>query len=261
MPHWLRKSFWYHQACWANKVAPSPQRGWQRPENHQGTVHGKKQQQFVITMKVANLWRSKERFVKDVYFHPILSLYSEYNRREIEDLSGIKRAGRNINNLRYVDGIALMATSEADLQRAAKHHKWEKWISGPRSQEESTYDNLEESSHTNLHYKFEQLSSGTSENLQIFGNIYFLWWEVSASYQSQNLTRGKNLHELIKDTNRYLRQWKESCTSTLSQSWLMKATRWPLTKQPVTPLTQQNCGSWEECKEYHALNMQQRKQY
>ena len=36
--------------------------------------------------------------------------------REVEDLPGIKVGGRNINELRYADDTALIATSEADLQ-------------------------------------------------------------------------------------------------------------------------------------------------
>ena len=46
----------------------------------------------------------------------IFSLYGGYIMREIEALPGIKIGGRSINNLRYSDDTALIATSEADLQ-------------------------------------------------------------------------------------------------------------------------------------------------
>ena len=57
---------------------------------------------------------------KEVYQGCILSsclfnLYAEYNMRNAgldEAQAGIKAAGRNINNLRYVDDTTLMAESE-----------------------------------------------------------------------------------------------------------------------------------------------------
>ena len=49
----------------------------------------------------------------------LFSLYAEYirwNTRQDEAQAGIKIAGRNISNLRYVDDIALMAESEEELK-------------------------------------------------------------------------------------------------------------------------------------------------
>ena len=46
-------------------------------------------------------------------------LYAEYivwNARLDEAQAGIKIAGRNINNLKYADGTALMAESEEELK-------------------------------------------------------------------------------------------------------------------------------------------------
>ena len=47
----------------------------------------------------------------------LINLYAEYimqNARLYEAQAGIKIAGRNINNLRYADDIALMAESEEE---------------------------------------------------------------------------------------------------------------------------------------------------
>ena len=48
----------------------------------------------------------------------LFNLYAEYimqNARLDEALAGIKTAGRNINNLRYVDDTTLMAESKEEL--------------------------------------------------------------------------------------------------------------------------------------------------
>ena len=49
----------------------------------------------------------------------LFNLYAEYIMRNTgleEAQAGIKIAGRNINNLRYADGITLMAESEEELK-------------------------------------------------------------------------------------------------------------------------------------------------
>ena len=49
----------------------------------------------------------------------LFNLYAEYIMRNAgleEAQAGIKIAGRNINNLRYADGITLMAESEEELK-------------------------------------------------------------------------------------------------------------------------------------------------
>ena len=49
----------------------------------------------------------------------IFNLYAEYSMRNArldETQAGIKIAGRNINNLRYVDDTTLMAESEEELK-------------------------------------------------------------------------------------------------------------------------------------------------
>ena len=49
----------------------------------------------------------------------LFNLYTDYimwNATQDEAQAGIKIAGRNINNLRYADGITLMAESEEELK-------------------------------------------------------------------------------------------------------------------------------------------------
>ena len=49
----------------------------------------------------------------------LFNLYTEYNMRNAgleETQTGIKIAGRNINNLRYVDDTTLMAEIEEELK-------------------------------------------------------------------------------------------------------------------------------------------------
>ena len=61
----------------------------------------------------------EKEYVKDVYCHPAYLTYIEYIMRNAgleETQTGIKIAGRNINNLRYADDTTLMAESEEELK-------------------------------------------------------------------------------------------------------------------------------------------------
>ena len=54
-----------------------------------------------------------------MYYHPIYLTYAVYVMRNAgleEAQTGIKIAGRNINNLRYADDTTLMAESEEELK-------------------------------------------------------------------------------------------------------------------------------------------------
>ena len=58
-------------------------------------------------------------YVKALYCHPAYLTYAEYimwDARLDEAQIGIKIAGRNINNLRYVDDTTLMAEREEELK-------------------------------------------------------------------------------------------------------------------------------------------------
>ena len=60
-----------------------------------------------------------KEYVKAVYCHPAYNLYAEYIMQNagLDDAqTGVKIAGRNINNLRYADDTTLMAESEEELK-------------------------------------------------------------------------------------------------------------------------------------------------
>ena len=60
-----------------------------------------------------------KEYDKAVYCHCLFNLYAEYimwNARLDEAQAGIKIAGRNINNLRYVDDNSLMAENVEALK-------------------------------------------------------------------------------------------------------------------------------------------------
>ena len=60
-----------------------------------------------------------KEYAKAIYCHPAYLTYAEYimrNARLGEAQAGIKIAGRNINNLRYVDDTTLMAEREEELK-------------------------------------------------------------------------------------------------------------------------------------------------
>ena len=62
----------------------------------------------------------KKEYIKAVYYHPAYLTYAEYimqNSRLDEAQFGIKRARRNINNLRNADGTTLMPESKESLKR------------------------------------------------------------------------------------------------------------------------------------------------
>ena len=77
-------------------------------------MHAKKQQ---LKPDMEPLTSSKlgKEYNKAVYCHPAYLTYAEYimwNARLDESQAGIKIAGRNINNLRYVDDTTLRAETE-----------------------------------------------------------------------------------------------------------------------------------------------------
>ena len=55
-----------------------------------------------------------------------------------EAQAGIKIAGRNINNLRYADGITLMAESEEKLKSFLMkvRGEWKSWLKAQHSENE-----------------------------------------------------------------------------------------------------------------------------
>ena len=66
-------------------------------------------------------WTSSKlgkQYVKAIYYHPADLTYAEYIIRNVgldEAQTGVKIAGRNINNFRYADDTTLIAESEKEL--------------------------------------------------------------------------------------------------------------------------------------------------
>ena len=75
-----------------------------------------KKQQLELDMKRQTGSKLRKEYIKAVYCHSCLfNFYAEYIMRNAgleETQTGIKIAGRNINNLRYANYTSLMAESE-----------------------------------------------------------------------------------------------------------------------------------------------------
>ena len=71
-------------------------------------------------MEQSTVFKLGEEYIKAVYCHPAYLTYMQSTSCEmlgwIPAQAGIKIAGRNINNLRYVDDITLMAKSKEELK-------------------------------------------------------------------------------------------------------------------------------------------------
>ena len=71
-----------------------------------------KKQQLELNIEQQSGSKSEKEYDKAVYCHPVYLTFSEYimwNARLDDSQTGIKIAGRNINNLRYADNTTLMA--------------------------------------------------------------------------------------------------------------------------------------------------------
>ena len=78
-----------------------------------------RKQQLELDLEKQTGSKSEKEYMKAVYCHPAyLTSMQRYILRNAgleEAQAGIKIAGRNINNLRYVDDTTLMAESEEEL--------------------------------------------------------------------------------------------------------------------------------------------------
>ena len=70
-----------------------------------------RKQQLELDMEQQTGSKLGKEYIKAVYCHPAYLTYMQSTSWD-EAQAGIKIAGRNINNLRYVDDITLMAESE-----------------------------------------------------------------------------------------------------------------------------------------------------
>ena len=79
-------------------------------------------------MKQWTVSKLGKEYVKAIYCHPVYLTYTQSTSCKMLDWmnhSGIKIAGRNINNLRYADDTTLMAESEEKLKSLLKKVKEE----------------------------------------------------------------------------------------------------------------------------------------
>ena len=75
-----------------------------------------KKQQLELDMEQQTGSKSGKEYVKAAYCHPAYLTYMQRNPGLDEAQAGIKIAGRNISNLRYVDDTTFMAESEEELK-------------------------------------------------------------------------------------------------------------------------------------------------
>ena len=78
-----------------------------------------RKQQLELDMEQQTDSKQEKEYIKTVYCHPayLTSMQStSWETLDWKAQAGIKIAGRNINNLRYVDGTTLMAESEEELK-------------------------------------------------------------------------------------------------------------------------------------------------
>ena len=79
-----------------------------------------RKQQLELDMEQQTGSKQEKEYVKAVYCHPAYLTSLQSTSWETLDWkktqAGIKIAGRNINNLRYVDDTTLMAESEEELK-------------------------------------------------------------------------------------------------------------------------------------------------
>ena len=98
-----------------------------------------KKQQTELDMEQLNGSKSRKDYIKAVYCHPAYLTYMQGISCEMQDeaQTGIKIAGRSINNLRYVDDNTLMAESEEELKSLlmkVKEESEKSWLKAQRSE-------------------------------------------------------------------------------------------------------------------------------
>ena len=78
-----------------------------------------KKQQLELDIELQTGSKLGKEYIKAVYCHPAYLTYCRVIMQKAgldEAQTGIKIAGRNINNLRYTDDTTLMAESEEELK-------------------------------------------------------------------------------------------------------------------------------------------------
>ena len=87
-----------------------------------------KKQQLELDIEQRTSSKLRKEYIKAVYCHPayLTSVQSASSETRLDgSQTGIKIAGRNINNLRYADDTTLMAESEEELKSLLMKEKEE----------------------------------------------------------------------------------------------------------------------------------------
>ena len=73
-----------------------------------------KKQQLEVNMEQQTGSKSGKEYIKAVWCHPVYFIMRNAGLDEAQ--AGIKISGRNINNLRYADGITLILESKEEIK-------------------------------------------------------------------------------------------------------------------------------------------------
>ena len=108
--YWLCQSLW----LWGSQQTVE-KKGWEYqttwPASWEICVQVRKQQ-LELDMEQQTGSKLGKEYIKSVYCHPAYLTYMHSTYGLYEAQTGIKIAGRNINNLRYADDTSLMAENE-----------------------------------------------------------------------------------------------------------------------------------------------------
>ena len=92
-----------------------------------------KKQQLELDMEQQTGSKLGKKYIKAVFCHPAYAEYIMWNAWLDEAQTGIKTAGRNINNLRYPDDTTLMAESK-EAHDECERGEWKSWLKAQHSE-------------------------------------------------------------------------------------------------------------------------------
>ena len=142
--YWLHQSLWL---CWSQQTVENSSRvrntrpPYLPPEKSVFLCLTQvKKQQLELDMEQQTGSKLENEYVKAVYCHPSYLTYMQSTSWETgldEAQGGIKIAGRNINNLSYVDDTTLIAENEEELKihiDESERGVWKSWLKAQHSE-------------------------------------------------------------------------------------------------------------------------------
>ena len=152
-----------------------------------------------------------------------------------EAQTGIKIAGRNINNLRYADDTTLMAESEEELKSLLM-----------KVNEESEKVGLKLNNLKNLKTKIMASDPITSwqidgETMETVTDFIFLCSKITADCDYSHEIKKRPLEEKLKQTQVY---FKKKIPSLFKSRDIVLLTKFCLVKAMVFPVVRNRCESW-----------------